>query len=275
MERLQRVDEHAGDVAARRDHAQRRVVHLLQRVDVADRPRIADAGLHAIPPAVVGAGELDEVRSPGVVPRQPHRLHHRFGARHVEGHLVEAGQAAQPLDVVEDHRMVGAEHRTQRPDAGDAVLDAALVGVVAEDVDAVRAGQVEGDVAVEIADPHAVRGLDEAADAQLLADQPPELERHAIPVRELQIRDGFGRGGGGRERARGARGQLVGQAGKAGPPPLGDLEGRAIGGEEAVRPVVVERHQPRQALRQASVAVQRSVLGARQLDAIDDGGQHW
>ena len=171
--------------------------------------------------------------------------------------------------------MVGAEHRAERADAGDAVLDAALVDVVAEDVDAVRAGQVEGDVAVEIADPHAVRGLDEAADAQLLADQPPELERHAIAVRELQIRDGLGRGGGGRERPRGARGQLVGQPGEAGAPPLGDLERRAVGGEEAVGPVLVERHQPGQPLRDAGVAVQRSVLGARQLDALDDGGQHW
>ena len=58
---------------------------------------------------------------------------------------------AQARDVVGDDRMVGAEHRAEVADPRDAVLDAALVEVVAEHVDAVGAGQVEERVAVEIA----------------------------------------------------------------------------------------------------------------------------
>ena len=121
--------------------------------------------------------------------------------------------------------MVGAEHGAERADAGDAVLDAALVDVVAEDVDAVRAGQVEGDVAVEVADAHAVRRLEEAAD-RAAARRPAGGTGTARDSGSVNCRSEMplGRGGGGRERPRGARGQLVGQSGEAGAPPLGDLE---------------------------------------------------
>ena len=51
--------------------------------------------------------------------------------------------------VVGDDRVVGAEHRAQRMRALLGDLDAIFVEVVAEDVDAVRAGEVVEDVAVE------------------------------------------------------------------------------------------------------------------------------
>ena len=114
--------------------------------------RRADAGLHIVPPPVVRAAEAHEVRPPGVVPRQPHCLHHRFGARHVERHFVHAGNVLQFRDVVGDDRVIRAEHRTQVADALDAGVDALLVEVVPEHVGPVGAGEVVGEVAVEVSD---------------------------------------------------------------------------------------------------------------------------
>ena len=149
MQRLQRIDQHAGDVAARPQHMQRPLRHVGKRIGLVRRHRIADAGLHVAPPAMIGAGEANQMRAPGVVAREPHRLHHGFGAGHVERDFVEPGNLAQPLDVVGDDGMIGAEHRAERMRALLGLGDALLVEVVAEDVDAVGAGQVVGDIAVD------------------------------------------------------------------------------------------------------------------------------
>ena len=114
VQRLQRIDQHAGDVAPRSQDVQRPLRHVGQRIGLVRRNRIADAGLHVAPPAVIGAGETNQMRSPGVVAGEPHRLHDRFGAGHVERDFVEPGNRAQPLDVVDDDGMVGAEHRAER-----------------------------------------------------------------------------------------------------------------------------------------------------------------
>ena len=99
---------------------------------------------------MIGAGKAHQMRALGVVAGEPHRLHDRFGAGHVEGDFVEAGNLAEPAHVVGDDGMVGAEHGAERVRALLADLDALLVEVVAEDVDAVGAGQVVEHVAVEI-----------------------------------------------------------------------------------------------------------------------------
>ena len=171
------------------EHAQGVLRHVVQGVGLARRHRIADAGLNVAPPAVIGAAEADEMGAARVVARQPHRLHHRLGAGHVERDFVEAGDLPQPLDVVGDHRMVGAEHRAEIANALGAARDAFLVEVVAEDVDAVRAGQVVEAVAVEVGDGDAGRRLHERAGLQVLAHVAAELERHAVGVGELQVGD--------------------------------------------------------------------------------------
>ena len=73
----------------------------------------------------------------------------------------------QARDVVGDHRMVGAEHRAERAHPGGAALDALLVEVVAEHVDAVGAGEVVEAVAVEIGDGHADDDCTKAAGGQV------------------------------------------------------------------------------------------------------------
>lgn len=50
---LQRVDQHAGDVAALAQHTQGVRIHLFQRVGVGRRQRVAGPGLHVFPPAVM------------------------------------------------------------------------------------------------------------------------------------------------------------------------------------------------------------------------------
>ncbi len=152
VERLERVHQDARDVPARPQHAQRGVVHVFQRVGAANDARRADAGLHIVPPPVVSAAKAHEGRPLGVVPREPHRLHHRFGAGHVERDFIHAGNVLQFPDVVGDHRVVGAEHRTQVADAFDAGVDALLVEVVPEHVRAVGAGEIVRGAAVEIPD---------------------------------------------------------------------------------------------------------------------------
>ena len=84
--------------------------------------------------------------------------------------------------VVGDDGMIGAEHRPERVGALLADLDALLVEVVAEDVDAVGAGEVVEHVAVEIGHGDAGRRLHERAGAEMLAHQPAVLERHAVGV---------------------------------------------------------------------------------------------
>ena len=95
------------------------------------------------------------------------------------------------FDVVGDDRVIGAEHRAEVAHARGAALDALLVEVVAEDVDAVGAGQVVEAVAVEIGDGDAGGRLHEGAGVQVLAHEAAVLERHAVGAGELQVGDAF------------------------------------------------------------------------------------
>ena len=107
---LDGVDEHARNVIARLENPQRDGVHLLQRVDLVRRARVAHASLHAVPPPVIGAAEADDVRAARVVPREPDGLHHRLGARHMERHLVHVRRSPAAPHVVGDDGVIAAEH---------------------------------------------------------------------------------------------------------------------------------------------------------------------
>ena len=168
VQRLQRIDQHAGDVAPLAEHAQRILRHIGEGISLARRHRIADARLNVAPPAVIGTAEPDQMGAARVIARQAHRLHHRFGARHVERHFVEPRDLAQALDVVSNHRMIGAEHRPEIADALRAALDAFLIEIVPEEVDTIGACQVVEAVAVEIGKGHAGRRLHERGGRQCL-----------------------------------------------------------------------------------------------------------
>ena len=264
MQRLQRIDQHAGDVAPTLQDTQRPFRHLGQRIGLVRRDRVADAGLHVAPPAVIGAGEANQMRTPGVVTGEPHRLHDGFGAGHVERDLVESGNRTQPGDVVDDDGVVGSEHRAERMRAGFGVGDAFLVEVVAEDVDAVGAGQVVEHIAVEIGHGDARGGLYEGAGAEMLAHQPRILERHPIGFGELQVGDPFRRLQGQRPALGKPLAVETGEPEETVLALRGDLGRRAVGTEEVVDVELVERDQPRHQARHLGVPAQRAVLGPRQ-----------
>ena len=228
------------------------------------RQRIADARLHVAPPAMIGAAEPHQMRTAGVVTRQPHRLHHGFGARHVEGDFVEAGNLLQELHVLGDHGMIEAEHRSKRAHLRGATLDRLLVEIVAEDIDAIGTAQVVEAVAVEIGHGDAVARLQERSRRQARPHIAAVLERHPVGVGELQIGNAV----------RGFRGApdglgkacLVerGQPVEAGAAARRYVRGGIVGAKETRLIVVVKRHQRREPAGKPGMAGERSVLGLRQ-----------
>src|ERR1700709_691566 len=100
------------------------LVHVFESKGVAGTHGVADAGLHVTPPSVISAAKANQVAAFRVVVRQPHGLHHRFGAGHMKRYFVEAGDSAEAVYVDGSDRVIGAEHRAQIADTGAAAFDA-------------------------------------------------------------------------------------------------------------------------------------------------------
>ncbi len=204
------------------------------------------------------------MRAAGVIAGEPHRLHDSFGAGHVERDFIEPRNRAQPRDVVGNDGVVGSEHGAERTGARLGAGNAFLVEVVAEDIDAIRTGQVVEDVAVEIGDRDPRRRLHERACPQMLPHQTAVLKRHAVAFGELQVGDSF----------RGLQGHcpafgeplpvVVGEPEETIPTLRGNLRRRAVGIEEIVDAELIERDQPRHQARHPGMSGQRAVLGPRQ-----------
>ena len=271
MQGLERIDQHAGDVAPPPQHAQRRFGHVGKRIGFVRRRRIADAGLHVAPPAVIGAAKAHQMRSAGMIARQPHRLHDGFGARHMKRYLVEPGNFLEEFDVLDDQRMVGAEHRAKLAHPRRAALDGFLVKIVTENVDAVGAAQIVAAIAVQIGDRHAARRLHEGGGRQVRAHHAAILERHPIGIGELQIGNGLARFGGAPDGFGKARLIKRRQPGEAGAASCDDVRRRVVGREEASLVVVVERHQAGEPACDPGVPGERPVLGLRQFKPLPQG----
>ncbi len=273
MQRLQRIDQHAGNVAACSQDVQRLLRHLGERIGLVRGNRIADARLHVPPPAVIGPGKANEVRPLGVVARKPHRLHHGLGAGHMERNFVLAGNFADALYVLGDDGMIEAEHRPEVPGALLGRSDALLVEVVAEDVHAVGAGEVVEHVAVDIGHGDAGGRFHEGGRAEVFLHQARELERHAIGAGELQVgdlRDGL-------RRQLPPLGVAIGVElceRKERVPAFGrDFRRRAVGVEVPLVGKLVKRQQARHTPRHLRMSGQRAVLGPRQIKARLDLGE--
>src|SRR6476646_4429154 len=107
----------------------------------------------------------------------------------MERHLLQSGDLLDSLDVVGNDRVVGTEHwseiaNTLRP-AGDALL----VEVVAEQIDAVRVGNVVEVVAVHVGNGNTGGGFENGTGGQVFANMAAELERDPIDRGELQVGD--------------------------------------------------------------------------------------
>jgi len=170
--------------------------------------------------------------------------------------------------------VIRAEHGAKGLRAGLCRGDALLVEVVAEDVDAVGAGQVVEHITIDVGDGDAGRRLHEGAGRKMLAHQPAILKRHPVGFGELQVGDA----------ARHFRRHLpplgvaflieAGQRKEGVATLLGDLGRRAVGAEEIVGGKFVERDQPRHPPRHLRVSGQRAVLGPRQRQACLQFGKH-
>src|SRR5579872_6948097 len=264
VQRLQRIHQHAGDVAPRPQDVKRLLRHFGERIGLVRRDRIADARLHVAPPSVIGAGESDEMGPLGVVAGEPHRLHHGFRAGHVEGDFIKPGNLGKTPRIFGNHGMVAAEHRPERVGALFTLDDTLLVKIVAENVDAVGAGQIVEQIAVDVGDGDAGGGLHERAGRQIFLDEPTVLKGHTVGAGELQVGDVPG--GLGRQRA--ALGIKLGiklSERKEGLSASGgDFVRRAIAAEIFAIGKFVKRDQPRHPARHFRMPSQRAVLGARQ-----------
>ena len=189
MQRLQRVDQHTGDIPAGRQHLKRALAEIAQGIDIVHLALVAHSGLYPVPPAVIGPAQPHQVRPAGVVAGQAHRLHHRLGAGHMEGNLVQPGQLFEPLDIVANQRMVGPEHRAQLPGLFLRLGDTLLVKVVAKHVDAIGAGDIVAPVAIDIPDLHTLGLVDNRAALELLAKAGTVGKGHPVGAGEPDVRD--------------------------------------------------------------------------------------
>ena len=108
MKCLHRINEYGGDLrAAQTDELEHGRIHILDRQAIIDTTFAAQARLHTIPPAVIGAGKTDDQFASGVKSRQAYRRHHRRRAAGVKRHFILARDALKRGDVVANQRMQG------------------------------------------------------------------------------------------------------------------------------------------------------------------------
>ena len=67
----------------------------------------------------------------------------------MERDLVHARQAHEARRILGDQRMLGAQYRAERTHTLDASIEALLVEIVAEQIDAIRAGKIVERISVE------------------------------------------------------------------------------------------------------------------------------
>ena len=275
VQRLQGVDQHAGDVIAVAQHTQGIGVHFIERQRVARRRhRVARAGLHIVPPAMVGPGEAHDLALAAVVARHTHRLHHRLSARHMERDFLLARNAAQALHVIAYHRVVGAQRGPQAFGHGRAFAYAVFIKVQAKQVDAIRAGHIDMALAVHIGQPHAFARLPKVAGLDVTVQHVAELVRHPDLADQLHVRHHRSGGIGVGNRQRAAFAQLRTQARQGGFALRSHWRRRTIGGKPGRFVVAVSRNPLRHALGHAQMPTQRRVLGQRQLQPLLSPPRH-
>src|SRR5260370_39074200 len=98
----------------------------------------------------------------------------------MERNLVHARQAHEARGIVGDQRMIGAQYRAERMHALDAAVDAVLVEIVSEQIDAVRTGQIEERISIEACRRDPGRRLQKRADPQVPSYTAARLKPHAI-----------------------------------------------------------------------------------------------
>ena len=217
---------------------------------------------------MVSAGEAHNFSFFAVVSGQTHGLHHRLGTRHVKRHLVFARQSTQAFDVVQHAGVVAAQDGAQFVRQGSTFGHAGFIKVVAEQVDAVRAGHIDELIAVHVFQGDALAALPKVTHVQVFGQQGAELVGHTVLAGELHVRH-HGFGGLGMRQGQGtASRQGVAQGLKCRTSLLGNLAGCAIHRKPCVLAVAVSGQPMGKALGHAQVSAQGRVFGKRQLQPL-------
>ncbi len=262
MQRLKRIDQDARNVVSSVEHPQRRVGHVAQGIGRVSLGRIPYTRLHVVPPPVVRAAKADQARASCVVAAQPHRLHHCFSARHVERNFVETRDRLQFAHVLFDDGMIGTEHGSKVSYSRDPFVHAFLVEVVAEQVDAIRARQIKGGVAVEVGHADARRLQEQRPDLEAAGRVAAELERNPIAPCELQIGHGRLELLAASDGLRFAFAEDSRQMLEARSALVGDRGRRAVTGKELLLAVLIERDEARDPFAPGRMSLQRRMLRA-------------
>mmetsp|Transcript_78182 Transcript_78182/g.252787 ORF Transcript_78182/g.252787 Transcript_78182/m.252787 type:complete len:525 (+) Transcript_78182:507-2081(+) len=228
VEALQRVDQDCRDLAlAQLNDLEGQLAHVLQAEDIRRDPVVADNRLHAIPPSVVRPAECHAHLPVRVEARDAHRAHHGLGAGHVEGHLGVAGDLSEHRDVVQHRFVQGAQEEARLLGRFPALLNELLVRLVAADVDAVRAADVHGFVAIQVHNIDTLGAVQGHGGIEVLLHDLVE-SREAAARGEAQVGDHFLQLLGKVRALRVLRLPLVAQLLEGDSPLLGDLCGAAI-----------------------------------------------
>src|SRR5262249_4164869 len=151
MERLHWIHQHRRNfLFPPANHAERCGIYVLQCQTIVEWPLAPESALHAVPPAVISAGETDNELSPGIEARHPHGSHHRFGSAHVKRNFVHMRDFFEDRNVVGNHRMKRTQHRPEILYAFPAFVNPLFIAIEACDIDAIRAAHVDRPVTVEI-----------------------------------------------------------------------------------------------------------------------------
>ena len=190
MHGLNGVHQHASNIFSISQHAQGVCVHLSKRQRMRRRGhRIARAWLDIVPPAVIGGGKTHDFVFPGAITSDTNGLHDGLGTRHVKRNLLLAGDLAQTFCVVEHARVVGAQHRAQIPHQFDCFVDARFIEVLAEEVDAVGACDIDKLLVVKISQVYSFARAPEAAQRDMFLKISAKLKGHAVLTDQLEIRN--------------------------------------------------------------------------------------
>ena len=169
--------------------------------------------------------------------------------------------------------MIRAQQGAEIANAVCPAVDCALVKIVAENVDAVRASEIVEAVAVEIGDGHALGRLHKGADREAGAHLVPVLEWHAVSAGELQIGDVVGGFGSLAVRFGESRPVKVGKPLETRTTALRDIAWRTVGTKELFVAVLVEREERCDASCHPGVPGKRAVFGLRQFETALDRAQ--
>ncbi len=190
VKRLNRVDDDTGDLMFQSANGVKgRRMEILQRETVTNVPFTAEAGLHAVPPAVIRPGKTHDQFATSVESGEPDRSHDGFGTAHVKGDFVQFGDGLELCDVVGDDRVQGPQHGPQIFHALPALLHPFLIAIIARDIDTVGAGNIQRPMSVDVKQLRSFGCGDDGAEIEFLLHQAGERKGHPSGISKPQIRE--------------------------------------------------------------------------------------